>query len=288
MNVVIANALSRAGLISKLRTSVPIHVNGNRISIPVINGMGYDNLQVWELWMNELLGKILPLKQGAFIDVGVNVGQTLIKLRSIDREREYIGFEPNPHCVYYADALIKENRFANTRLLPVGLLDRDTVLELNLYSEGNTDSAASVIADFRTDKVYRKIYVPVYRFEQLSRQLNLPPAGIVKIDVEGAELEVLQSLQEVLRQQRPIVVIEILPCYNDKNTSRISRQQQLEALVKDAGYRIIRIIKNSDGKSIKQLTGLDSIGIHGNMEWCEYLLLPPDVLPGTSYESLIG
>ncbi len=122
--------------------------------------MGYENIRQWELWMCHLLKKILPLKEGIFIDVGVNIGQTLLKLRSVDSSREYIGFEPNPHCVYYVEALIKENGFLNGRLIPVGLLDRDAVLELNLYSDGNTDSQASMVAELRQDKIYRKIFVP--------------------------------------------------------------------------------------------------------------------------------
>ena len=41
-----------------------------------------------------------------FIDVGVNVGQTLLKLKSISSEINYLGFEPNPNCVNYLKNLI--------------------------------------------------------------------------------------------------------------------------------------------------------------------------------------
>jgi len=277
MHLYTAKALNRIGLLKKIQTNVTTQVNGKKMSIPLINGLGYDNLGMSELWMCELLKKILPLKRGTFIDVGVNLGQTLIKLRSIDIEMEYVGFEPNPHCVYYSDALIKANGFNGCRLIPAGLLDRDTILELNLYSDGDTDSAASVIANFRPDKVYRKIFVPVYRFEHISRKLKIQQPAIIKIDVEGAELEVLRSLVDVITRDRPLILMEILPCYTDKNTERINRQQQLETILKEANYCIHRVIKSEDGRSVKQLTALDTIGIHGNLEWCEYLLLPREI-----------
>lgn len=277
MNLYIAKILYKIGILKKLRVNVPIYVNGMKMSIPMINGVGYDNLYMSELWMCDLLKKILPLKQGIFIDVGVNVGQTLIKLRSLNSEMEYVGFEPNPHCVYYSDALVKENGFGGCRLIPAGLMDRDTILELNLYTGGGTDSSASVIADFRPDKVYRKIFVPVYRFEHISHELKIQKPAIIKIDVEGAELEVLQSLFDVIMRERPLVLLEILPCYTEKNIERISRQEQLEALLKKASYRILRVIKSSDSHTVKQLLELTTIGIHDNAEWCEYLLLPNEI-----------
>ncbi len=59
-----------------------------------------------------------------------------------------------------------------------------------------------------------------------------------------------------------------------KNTARVDRQQQMEALIKKTGYRLLRIIKSEDDSTVKQLLELDTIGIHGNGDWCEYLLLP--------------
>jgi len=50
--------------------------------------------------MIDLLKKILLLKDGVFIDIGMNLGQTLIKLKCVDPNIRYFGFEPNPGCVY--------------------------------------------------------------------------------------------------------------------------------------------------------------------------------------------
>ncbi|MDE3250404.1 MAG: FkbM family methyltransferase, partial [Bacteroidota bacterium] len=211
------------------------------------------------------------------IDVGVNVGQTLIKLRTVSTDTAYIGFEPNPLCVYYASELIKANKYNHTKLLPVGLFSHDGILELNLYSEGDTDQAASVIENFRPNqKVHRKMYVPVSNFENLAKILSADNISIVKIDVEGAELEVLQSLAPTLQSKRPFVLVEILPAYDASNTARITRQQQMEALLKTVGYTIFRVIKK-DKNTIQRLEPLTEIGIHGNLDLCEYLLAPEEL-----------
>ena len=49
--------------------------------------------------MIDILKIVLPIENKKFIDVGVNIGQTLLKLKSVSSEIDYIGFEPNPICV---------------------------------------------------------------------------------------------------------------------------------------------------------------------------------------------
>lgn len=51
-------------------------------------------------WKIDLFKRILSVKKGDFIDIGVNVGQTLLNINSIDINSGYIGFEPNSNCVF--------------------------------------------------------------------------------------------------------------------------------------------------------------------------------------------
>ena len=277
MHYYLAKVLNRLGFLKKVNTTVARRINGMTIHVPLVSGMGYDNLHISEVWMCQLLERIISIKRGAFVDVGVNLGQTLVKLRTVDPTMEYLGFEPNPKCIYYCNALIEANNFKHCRLVPVGLFNEDTVLELNLYSEGGIDSAASVINNFRPDqRVYQKIYVPVSRFDTVNHVLGITSMGFIKIDVEGAELEVLESLQTSIGLHRPILLMEILPCYTKENTFRIHRQEKIEAILKQLDYRIIRIHKK-ENISIENMETLQSIGIHGNMEWCDYVLSPSEL-----------
>ena len=265
-------------MINKISTRIGRKINNVSIQVPLINGLGFANVYISELWMCSLLKKIIAVKNGSFIDVGVNVGQTLIKLRTVDSDIDYVGFEPNPKCVYYTDILIKTNKFKNCRIIPVGIYNRDTVLLLDLYSDGDTDSAASVIENFRpNEKVYNKIFVPVSQFENINELLDLKEIAIIKIDVEGAELEVLQSMQNTIRIHRPIIIIEILPCYTNENINRITRQEKIELILKELNYRFIRIIKN-ETNTIEKLEQIETIGIHGNIAWSDYILVPNELI----------
>jgi FkbM family methyltransferase len=277
MNYFFIRLIRRLGLIKNINASLVRKVGNDQYTVPVIGGLGFDNLNVTELWMSQLLQKILPLKIGSFIDVGVNIGQTLIKLRLQDSTRDYIGFEPNPKCIYYSEVLIKTNQYSNCRLIPVGLLDKNTVLKLNLYSDTDTDPSASLVDNFRPrEKVFKSIFVPVSHFDDLTELLSLEKIAVIKIDVEGAELEVVQSMHNAIKKHRPIMLMEILPCYDSSNAFRINRQTKIEEIFKELDYDILRVIKK-DSRTMDRIQRIDSIGIHGILEWCEYVMMPKEI-----------
>jgi FkbM family methyltransferase len=55
------------------------------------------------------------------------------------------------------------------------------------------------------------IVVEVVRLDDLSAELSLPAANLVKIDVEGAELEVLKGMESYVKIHRPSFVVELHP-----------------------------------------------------------------------------
>ena len=133
MQLLLIRLLNKIGLLQYLMFNVNIQVYSTKFTIPIIKGIGLNNILTTELWMVLLLKKILPItNNGIFIDVGVNIGQTLLKLKAVNANMTYIGFEPNPSAVFYTNELIKANRFENTFLIPVGLNNKTEVLTLNI------------------------------------------------------------------------------------------------------------------------------------------------------------
>ena len=254
-----------------------VTINKTSFKIPVIRTLGKDNLQISEIWMCHLLQKLLKIKKGSFLDVGMNVGQTLIKLKSVDANLNYFGFEPNPVCIFYVQQLIKVNKFENTTLYPVGIAERTQLLELNFFTNSSTDSSASVLPDFRPFlKILHREIIPCFQYRDINQD-RLQDISIVKIDVEGAELEVLKGLKSLLQAQRPFIVIEILPVYKKENVNRLERQFEIEKLIIALDYSLLRINKTSDNH-FEHLEFIDTIGIHAQIEWSDYLFCPSEFL----------
>jgi hypothetical protein len=116
----------------------------------------------------------------------------------------------------------------------------------------------------------------VFEFGKIKQMLSIKDISIIKIDVEGAELEVLESLYKTISNFRPFIIIEILPAYNKQNKQRIDRQNKIEVICRKLDYAICRVIKNRNMK-FKKLEKLDEIGIHSDLNKCDYVLAPKDL-----------
>jgi len=267
--------IRKVGLLKNISFGQTINIKGQKIKIPVILEL---SCNLTETWMLSLLENLLKEKEGAFLDIGVNLGQTLIKVKGLESMREYIGFEPNPVCVFYVKELIKNNKFENCTIVPVGLFTEDNVLSLECISNSEVDSSASLIKDFRPGHViYHKILVPVFRFQSIANVLNIDKVGIVKIDVEGAELEVVKSLYQTFQDYRPIIVLEVLPVYSDENIMRKQRQEELEQIFSELDY-VFFIVEKMVMDTFMSLRRIPKIGVHSNLNQCDYVVVPNELV----------
>jgi FkbM family methyltransferase len=266
--------LAAIGILKKLNVKVSKNVYGFDVSIPVLGKTGLYNLIDGEPWLFKLFSKIYSIKQGAVIDVGINIGQTLLKFKSIDKNIDYYGFEPNPTCIYYVHQLIINNDFKNVKIFPVGLSDSKKML--TLYADNEIASGASILESFRENyKANFKYSIPVWEFDEVD--LPKERVSIVKIDVEGYELEVIKGMIGFLENTKPIVICEILPVYNLEKVNgkyRYERQQELLFILRQIGYEIL-LIDEADMK----LNLINEIPVHGDMGRTNYVLCHKDDLP---------
>ncbi|MBK7626701.1 MAG: hypothetical protein IPJ16_05790 [Bacteroidales bacterium] len=81
-------------------------------------------------------------KDWTVIDVGANIGQTLIKIKSIDKEINYLGFEPNPVCVNYLYIrLLIETILKHAIVFPAGISDKSRCLLFIIIMTPDSDPA---------------------------------------------------------------------------------------------------------------------------------------------------
>lgn len=271
--------LLRAGLDARFCFEICIRTNGRPVQIPFLGRLGYEYLDFHEPWMLETLDRLLKFRTGTFLDVGANVGQTLIKVKALDPERVYVGIEPNPVCVCYLEMLIKANQFRRCDIIPAALSTERSILPLQIFDDSLTDASASVVGGFREGKVLRTRPVLTCTYAEIADALHLDNLGVIKIDVEGAEWEVIQSLENILLKARPPIVIEILPVYSSSNQARLTRQRAIEQKLRDLRYCLYRIGSNGRG----EFTGIHlvkEIGIHGDLSLSNYVAAPEESQEG--------
>jgi FkbM family methyltransferase len=273
MNKILIRALNKLRILRYFNINGKIELNNKKFKIPILQKVGYGNLFMSEPWMIEILKIVLPIDNKGFLDVGVNIGQTLIKVRSVSSEIKYIGFEPNPMCVNYVSQLVKENDLKNVSIIPVGISDKTKIGVLNFFNSSVTDSTASMIAEFRPEqKIERKEYIPLFDLRKITDAIDLNAISVLKVDVEGAELEVLNSFYPLIKDHHPLILIEILPAYGKDNIFRIERQNKIKTMLINAEYSIFSVIKESE--ILLDLVEISNIEIHSDLNRCEYVMVP--------------
>jgi len=246
-------------------------IHNKKYEIPVINEIGYYHLLSQEEWFLKILEKIIPCVHGAFVDAGMNIGQTMLKLNAVNSSVQYIGFEPNPACNYYCKKLIEKNNFVNYTIYPVGLFDKNEILTLSL--DMDIASGASVLPDFRKLKSRYKYHqqVPVFSGDDIlfNKEIRI---GIIKADVEGVELEVMKGMKKIIERDKPVIILEILPYYDSVSENgryRKGRMDALLAFLKTMSYAFFRI-----NEKTAEMEAFEELETHSDMAQTNFLFLP--------------
>ena len=230
-------------------------------------------------WRSEVIRRLVDSDNGVFIDVGANVGQTLLDLRSVYPDLPYVGFEPNTSCVVQLRRLIEQSSLRNCRIVPIALAAETSVVPFYRHEGSLTDQCGTIIGDLRPRRSYDVDLVPCFRFDDVSTSLGLPKIRFVKIDVEGAEFDVLLGMQECLHEYRPIVLCEVL--FTDENADLANqdhKKQMLMALLNDIGFGVFQVIKEGERSEAFQINKVKSFTsmywTHENAALCDYLFVP--------------
>lgn len=265
--------LHKVGLLKHLNFNLTRHGENKKIIVPVQGELGYHNLAAGEVWLNWLLQELKKNIDGVFVDIGVNLGQSLILHYALDYKNTYLGFEPNPTCYAYSRKLIKANKLEHYHLVPAGLSGNPSIVKL--FGNVEHASGGSILENFRSNKDnFNKVvqYVTVMKGDDVLKEIDLKEKiGLLKIDVEGAELDVLSGLTETIKNDKPLMIVEVLPIYSTETENGKFRKQRVDgllSLLKEQDYSLYLIAENSF-----QLKRINTIEVHSNMSETNYLFV---------------
>jgi FkbM family methyltransferase len=145
-------------------------------------------------------------ERGIFVDVGANIGLYTIALSKLFQR--CVAVEANPHTYQILLANLALKGLDNVTAMCVGASDHSA--ETNIYVPINGNLGwATLNADHHKVEVKP---VPV-TLKPLDDIVVLEPnerVALIKIDVEGHEMAVLQGAQRILQRDHPAVLFEVL------------------------------------------------------------------------------
>lgn len=171
---------------------------------------------------NPMLARVVAsLRPDAVVvDGGANIGLTAIfVLRGAPQTRHLVAVEPSPRAL----ACLEQAFAAN------GLTDRVTIVPKALSSARGSLRFAEhaflagshlIEGDTRFDS---EVVVPVTTMDALADELDLPKIDLIKLDLEGHELDALRGAQKVIERFKPAFVAE----FNSFATCAYRRQSPI-------------------------------------------------------------
>lgn len=124
------------------------------------------------------------------IDCGANIGASVFYFKKLYPESKIIAFEANPHTFQLLEKNVKHNNFKNVELHNIALLDKEG--EISFFISENIGTLVGSIREERGGA--KQLHVKAERLSQYLHEIDKVDA--VKIDIEGAEINVLNDLFE--------------------------------------------------------------------------------------------
>jgi len=154
----------------------------------------------------EALRRTLP-EGGVFIDVGANTGFTaMVAARIVGRGGSVVALDPQAECAAAVRAHAALNGFAHVQVIQAAAASQTGEAEI-IVVEDSLWTRLATVGEHALER--RRDTVRTVRLDDLVSSGEAPAPDVVKIDVEGAELDVIGGMTELLRTRRPVVICEM-------------------------------------------------------------------------------
>jgi FkbM family methyltransferase len=162
-------------------------------------------LGTWEPQVQRALVELLAEGQVVY-DIGAASGfYSLIAARRVIPDGKVVAFEPIPESAARLRGNVSLNGFENVTVIELALGDH---LGRAVMVEGDERDQAMTIA-IPAASGLGGVEVPVATIDELVAGGTIPPPDVVKMDVEGAEVAVLRGAAKTLRENAPVLLIEV-------------------------------------------------------------------------------
>jgi FkbM family methyltransferase len=188
---------------------------------------------------SEVLEAILPFleSQSVFWDIGANFGLHAITAKFLMPEIKVVCIEPSPIVASQLQANCKLNNL-QVELVNIALSNTLKFQDLHLV-EGN--AGMSTLKPWSEASYSSKVTCWCDTGDNLVSNHVLPQPTVIKIDVEGSELEVFLGMPNIL--QNPVLKVIL---FEEASDFVETKNSLLYHLLSDAGFTITSLIRQEE------------------------------------------
>ncbi|MGB0915375.1 MAG: FkbM family methyltransferase [Crocinitomicaceae bacterium] len=177
--------------------------------------------------------------KGEFIDVGANIGLMSLFVASKFPKSITFGFEAHPNTFQLFQRNIELNKLNN--IFPIHKALGSSEGKVQIFDNWHVNrGGASIVVQGEGSNSFD------VKMVRLDDQLNDSKPEMIKVDVEGAELDVLKGASELIKSNLPTLIVEISELRETTN----SASNEIVDYIKSLGnYRIFKLKGGKERKS---------------------------------------
>ena len=202
----------------------------------ILEAHPYRDVHYWTGVQEPQLQEKIPrlIREGDSVyDVGGAMGYySILFSKFAGKKGKVYVFEPNPTNIERIESIIKINGSENVKLVKKALYNKETTVNIliNKTKADRKELSNSVILKNKTHKkgfTEKKVHtITLDNHWKKHKKID-----VIKIDIEGFELEVLQGAKHALKEH-PLLILEL-------HTAAKEKSKKLYELLKEAGYTLI-------------------------------------------------
>lgn len=153
---------------------------------------------------------IKEFSEPVIFDVGANIGTFTTWMSKAFPKGKVYSFEPQRQVFQMLSGNAAINNLYNVYTYNLGLGKENTKIEFEEpnYFEKNDFGTFSLVENVITQRTNNKIIVQINTLDWFMEYYNIPKIHLLKIDVEGMDLDVLIGGQNTIKKHLPVIFIE--------------------------------------------------------------------------------
>src|SRR5919112_6440647 len=185
-----------------LKISVPKY--GYKAYCP-INKNDLINMTIRE---DEIIERFTPKEGDVVIDIGAHIGRyTIIGAKRVGTNGKVVAIEANPSNFEMLNRNIKLNKLTNIISLNNAVYSKETKIKLYLPGEELGHTTYNTVMSDRAKNEDKFVEVNANTLDYFLQLKEITDVNWVKIDVEGAEFEVLKGANKILSDSKDIALL---------------------------------------------------------------------------------
>ena len=175
------------------------------------------------------------------LDLGAHIGLFTLPLsHRISPEGKIYAFEPSEINRHFLNKHLELNNIKNVEVLPY-LVGKDNIEDVEFYEDTIqvNPMGGMVLSKYRGND-FTRTHKQMVSLDAFCKDNDIQPE-LIKIDVEGAEIDLLLGAKNVLMLHKPVIVLSLHPQYIEKMNQSLS---DLRSYLEEVNFRCLTI----DGK----------------------------------------